>query len=58
VLTHSVNGDGAKAKFGDVLLSIEIPTKKILKGKKVPIEWNAPCSPLFLFRLRKNRIVS
>ena len=38
VLMHSVNGDGAKAKFEDGLLSVEIPIKKILIGKKVPIE--------------------
>ncbi len=38
VLMHSVNGDGAEAKFEDGLLSVEIPIKKILKGKKVPIE--------------------
>ncbi len=38
VLMHSVNGDGAKAKFEDGLLSVEIPIRKILKGKKVPIE--------------------
>jgi HSP20 family protein len=38
VLMHSVNGEGSKAKFEDGLLSIEIPIKKILKGKKIPIE--------------------
>ncbi len=38
VLTHTVDGDKAKAKFEDGLLSIEIPIKKILKGKKVSIE--------------------
>ena len=35
---HSVNGEGAKAKFENGLLSVEIPTKKILKGKKIPID--------------------
>jgi HSP20 family protein len=38
VLMHAVNADGAKAKFEDGLLSVEIPIKKILKGKKIPIE--------------------
>ncbi len=38
VLMHAVNADGAKAKFEDGLLSVEIPIKKILKGKKVAIE--------------------
>jgi HSP20 family molecular chaperone IbpA len=37
VLLHSVNGDGTMAKFEDGLLSVEIPIRKILKGKKVPI---------------------
>jgi len=36
VLMHAVNADGAKAKFEDGLLSVEIPIKKILKGKKYP----------------------
>lgn len=38
MLMHSVNGEGAKAKFENGLLSVEIPIKKILKGKKIPIE--------------------
>ncbi len=38
VLAHPANGEGAKAKFEDGLLNVEIPIKKILKGKKVPIE--------------------
>ena len=37
VLSHVVNGEGTKAKFEDGLLNIEIPIKKILKGKKIPI---------------------
>jgi len=38
VLMHPVNDDGAKAKFENGLLSVEIPIKKVLKGKKVTIE--------------------
>ena len=38
VLMHALDGGGAKAKFEDGLLSVEIPIKKILKGKKVTIE--------------------
>jgi HSP20 family protein len=38
MLMHAVSAEGAKAKFEDGLLSVEIPIKKILKGKKVPIE--------------------
>jgi HSP20 family protein len=38
VLTHAVNADMVKAKFDNGLLSIEIPIKKILKGKKIKIE--------------------
>lgn len=38
VLAHVVNGEKAKAKFENGLLSAEIPIKKILKGKKVAIE--------------------
>jgi HSP20 family protein len=38
VLAHAVNGENAKAKFDNGLLNIEIPIKKILKGKKIPIE--------------------
>jgi HSP20 family protein len=37
VLTHAVNAEKAKAKFDNGLLSIEIPIKKILKGKKITI---------------------
>jgi HSP20 family protein len=38
LLAHSANVEKAKAKFENGLLSIEIPIKKILKGKRVPIE--------------------
>jgi len=38
ILTHAVNAEKAKAKFDNGLLSIEIPIKKILKGKKIAIE--------------------
>jgi len=38
VLAHAVNGEKAQAKLDNGLLSVEIPIKKILKGKKVPIE--------------------
>jgi HSP20 family protein len=38
ILAHSVNGEKAKAKFENGLLNVEIPIKKILKGKKVTIE--------------------
>lgn len=38
VLAHPADGANAKAKFEDGLLSVEIPIKKILKGKKVPID--------------------
>ncbi len=38
VLTHAADGANAKAKFENGLLNIEIPIKKILKGKKVLIE--------------------
>jgi len=38
ILTHAVNAKKAKAKFDNGLLSIEIPIKKILKGKKIAIE--------------------
>ena len=38
VLAHPADGANAKAKLEDGLLSIEIPIKKILKGKKVTIE--------------------
>ncbi len=37
VLTHAVNAEKVQAKFENGLLSIEIPIKKILKGKKVQI---------------------
>ncbi|MCW4046430.1 MAG: Hsp20/alpha crystallin family protein [Candidatus Bathyarchaeota archaeon] len=38
VLAHPADAENAKAKFEDGLLNIEIPIKKILKGKKVKIE--------------------
>jgi HSP20 family molecular chaperone IbpA len=38
VLAHPVDGENAKAKFDNGLLNVEIPIKKILKGKKVTIE--------------------
>ena len=38
VLMHAVNAEKAKAKFDNGLLNIEIPIKKILKGKKIAIE--------------------
>jgi HSP20 family protein len=38
ILTHAVTAEKAKAKFDNGLLSIVIPIKKILKGKKIAIE--------------------
>jgi HSP20 family protein len=38
ILTHAVNAEKAKAKFDNGLLNMEIPIKKILKGKKIAIE--------------------
>jgi HSP20 family protein len=38
ILAHAVDGEKAKAKFVDGLLNVEIPIKKILKGKKVTVE--------------------
>ena len=38
VLTHAANVEKVKAKFDNGLLSIQIPIKKILKGKKITIE--------------------
>lgn len=38
ILTHAVYAEKVKAKFENGLLSIEIPIKKILKGKKITIE--------------------
>jgi HSP20 family protein len=38
VLTHAVDAERVKAKFENGMLSIEIPIKKILKGKKIAIE--------------------
>jgi HSP20 family protein len=38
VLTHAVDAEKVKAKFENGMLSIEIPIKKILKGKKIAIE--------------------
>jgi HSP20 family protein len=38
ILAHAVDGEKAKAKFENGLLNVEIPIKKILKGKRVPIE--------------------
>jgi HSP20 family protein len=37
ILTHAVNAEKVKAKFDNGLLNIEIPIKKILKGKKITI---------------------
>lgn len=37
-LAHPVDEDKAKAKYERGLLSIMIPLKKPLKGKKIPIE--------------------
>ena len=37
-LTHTVNAGSAEAKFDNGLLSIKIPIKKILKGRKITIE--------------------
>ena len=37
-LAHSVNENKAKAKYENGLLSVTIPLKKPLKGKKIPIE--------------------
>jgi HSP20 family protein len=38
ILAHAVNGEKAKAKFENGMLNVEIPIKKILKGKKITIE--------------------
>jgi HSP20 family protein len=38
VLTHAANVEKVKAKFDNGLLNIEIPIKKILRGKKIAIE--------------------
>ncbi len=38
ILMHAVNAEKAKAKFDNGLLNIEIPIKKILKGKKIAIK--------------------
>jgi HSP20 family protein len=38
VLAHPANAEGAKAKFENGLLNIQIPIKGILKGKKIAIE--------------------
>jgi HSP20 family molecular chaperone IbpA len=38
ILTHIVDTSKARAKFDNGLLSVEIPIKKILAGKKVAIE--------------------
>jgi HSP20 family protein len=38
VLAHPADAEKAKAKFDNGLLTVEIPIKKILKGKKVMIE--------------------
>jgi len=38
VLAHPADADKVKAKFENGLLNVEIPIKKILKGKKVKIE--------------------
>ena len=41
ILAHAVNGENAKAKFDNGLLNVQIPIKRILKGKKVPIAQSA-----------------
>lgn len=38
VLAHAVDSENSRAKFDNGLLNVEIPIKKILRGKKVPIE--------------------
>jgi HSP20 family protein len=38
VLAHPADAEKARAKFDNGLLNMEIPIKKILKGKKVKIE--------------------
>jgi HSP20 family protein len=38
VLAHPADPEKAKAKFENGLLNIQIPIKKILKGKKITIE--------------------
>ena len=38
VLAHAVDTEKVKAKFENGLLNVEIPIKKILKGKKVAVE--------------------
>lgn len=38
VLAHPADGEKSKAKFENGLLNVEIPIKKILKGKKVKID--------------------
>ncbi len=38
ILTHTVNTEKVKAKLDNGLLNIEIPIKKILKGKNITIE--------------------
>ena len=38
VLTHAANVEKVRAKFDNGLLNIEIPIKKILRGKKIAIE--------------------
>ena len=38
ILTHAANVEKVKAKFDNGLLNIEIPIKKILRGKKISIE--------------------
>jgi HSP20 family protein len=38
VLAHPADPEKAKAKFENGLLNIQIPIKKILKGKKVAVE--------------------
>lgn len=37
-LAHGVDEEGAKAKYENGLLSVMIPLKKPLKGRKIPIE--------------------
>jgi HSP20 family protein len=38
MLAHPADAEKAKAKFENGLLNIQIPIKKILKGKKIAVE--------------------
>ena len=37
-LAHAVVEDGARAKYKNGMLSVMIPLKKPIKGKKIPVE--------------------